>query len=222
MWRVDHLRAGSTTAEPPIWRDSPEAAKDAACTKCGLTKPVEEFPRDKSKRSGRSTQCKVCKQDYLRARRDTPAPRPTAEERFWAKVEKTGTCWLWIGAINKGGYGTFRIDARTMAAHRLSYMWLVQPLIDGLEIDHLCRVRNCVNPAHLEQVTPRVNTLRSGAPAAHNHRKTHCKRGHEFTPENTRLQAGGRRRVCKACEKLKPTPSREAGPGWFDAAVYVA
>jgi len=86
---------------------------------------------------------------------------PSPFERFDAKVQRTATCWLWIGATNQKGYGTFWSgDVRT-GAHRWSYEYHVGPIPVGLEIDHLCRVRHCVNPAHLEAVTHAENLRRA-------------------------------------------------------------
>lgn len=95
------------------------------------------------------------------------APRPkTPEQRFWPKVDKTSTCWLWTGALtlasNKhvGGYGRFRVGAQMRRAHRYAYELLVGPIPAGLDLDHLCNNRRCVNPAHLEPVTRAVNISR--------------------------------------------------------------
>lgn len=122
--------------------------------------------------------------------------------RFESKFEKlVDGCWLWTGSISSVGYGVFhwRVDQRL--AHRLSYWWYVGDIAEGLTLDHLCEVRHCVNPAHLDPVTIGVNTLRSSkAITAINARKTHCKWGHEFTPENTRAQ-GERKRACRACDR---------------------
>lgn len=75
-----------------------------------------------------------------------------------------GSCWLWKGALNHDGYGTFEVqDLPTASAHRWSYRHHVGPLIDDLELDHLCRVRRCVNAWHLEQVTHLVNLERANA-----------------------------------------------------------
>lgn len=85
--------------------------------------------------------------------------------RFWAKVavdNETG-CWLWTAGYRRGGYARFRYagaGSKNGAAHRFSYEKLIGPVSGGLQLDHLCRVRHCVNPAHLEPVTPRENTLR--------------------------------------------------------------
>lgn len=89
-----------------------------------------------------------------------PRPRPTVQERFWTKVVKTDTCWLWTGHLNSKGYGQLNVGKRLPMAHRLSYEWAVGEIPTGLVIDHLCRVRNCVNPDHLEPVTTAVNNAR--------------------------------------------------------------
>ncbi len=94
-------------------------------------------------------------------------PRSTNEERFWALVDKGegAGCWLWRGAISSTGYGSFRkrIDrgiVKTVNSHTFAYQALVGEVPAGKELDHLCRVRACVNPAHLEAVTHRVNAVR--------------------------------------------------------------
>lgn len=119
--------------------------------------------------------------------------------RFWARVrvDESG-CWIYTGALMPTGYGH---SSRNGYAHREAYEAVNGQIAPGLTIDHLCRVRKCVNPAHLEAVTQRENTLRSPiAVAAINARKTHCKRGHEFTPENTYTPRSGAR-ICRACRK---------------------
>jgi hypothetical protein len=130
----------------------------------------------------------------------------TDEERFWPKVSKTPTCWLWQGALYRSGYGAFRYEGQMRVAHRFAYARLVAPIPDGLQLDHLCRVRHCVNPAHLEPVTARVNLLRGEGATAANAAKTRCEQGHELTPENTyvvpptqALPNGGRR--CRTCKR---------------------
>lgn len=82
------------------------------------------------------------------------------ERRFWAKVDKSGGCWVWTGACNSDGYGNFLFEGANWRAHRWSYERLVGPIPDGLVIDHLCCVTRCVNPAHLEPVTHLENVRR--------------------------------------------------------------
>ena len=88
-------------------------------------------------------------------------------------------------------------------AHRIGYEQLVGPIPKGLELDHLCRVRHCVNPDHLEPVTHKENTLRGSCPAAVNARKTHCKRGHPLTDDNIARQSKTNARVCLKCQAVR-------------------
>jgi hypothetical protein len=127
------------------------------------------------------------------------------EVRFWRHVEKTETCWLWTSLLNPFGYPILRnaigSKSRYCFAHRLSYEMHKGLILDGLTIDHLCRVRHCVHPGHLEAVTLGENVLRGESPPAQNVRKTHCVRGHEFTAENTYIRPDGDR-GCRACGAL--------------------
>lgn len=146
------------------------------------------------------------------------------EARFWSKVEKTARCWVWMGAQEKrdhGSYGLLRDRGKRVWAHRLSLKLHGREVPRGLVVDHLCRNTLCVNPAHLEAVTDKVNILRGTSPCAMNAKKTHCKHGHEFTAENTIVRGNGRRcRVCHYadCEARRKrknaqnnTPARDAG-----------
>lgn len=111
------------------------------------------------------------------------------------RIDKTSSpagCWLWTGHINGSGYGT--MGGRSV--HRLVYIELVGPIPDGLQLDHLCRIRNCVNPAHLEPVTAAENVRRGDGPGGRNARKTHCKNGHTLTPENVYIRRGRNCRIC--------------------------
>lgn len=119
--------------------------------------------------------------------------------RFLRHVRKTDSCWLWTAWTDPDGYGYFRDGPRKVGAHRWAYARWVEAIPAHLEIDHLCRVRNCVNPEHLEAVTRRENTLRSESFTAVNARKTHCPRGHAYTPENTYIYR--RSRHCRACNR---------------------
>lgn len=120
------------------------------------------------------------------------------EARFWAKVDKTGSCWVWTGAHNGLGYGTIRWRGKVMRAHRVAYGLLVGEIPAGLTIDHLCRTRDCVNPQHLEAVSQRINTLRGETVTAANIRKVQCPRGHPYDLFNTYYARDGSRE-CKAC-----------------------
>lgn len=117
-----------------------------------------------------------------------------------------GGCWLWTGDMNNTGYGLVRRwkDPIVMA-HRQSYEEHIGPIPEGFQIDHLCRVRTCVNPAHLEPVTGRINRLRGTSPMALNAQKTHCVRGHEFTVANTlrTLTRGTPARICRTCSQRR-------------------
>lgn len=128
----------------------------------------------------------------------------TLEERFWAKVEKSDGCWLWVGAKTASGYGIVWMDRGVRYAHRVAWETQVGPIPSGLQVDHLCRVRACVNPAHLEPVTPRENTLRGESFAAVEARRTHCPQGHPYAGENLIVEQGSRlNRRCLACRRAK-------------------
>lgn len=120
---------------------------------------------------------------------------------FFARViQGEGDCWLWNRGRNQNGYGQFlaRGTRKNVYAHRWAYEALRAEIPEGLVIDHLCRTPSCVNPWHLEPVPPVVNWIRGVAPSAINKKKTHCKRGHEFSPENTMRRSNGARR-CRQC-----------------------
>ena len=131
-------------------------------------------------------------------------------DRFWAKADRSGgdnSCWPWQAFRNEDGYGTFtRHHARPMKAHRLAYEIAVGPIPDGLQIDHLCRNKACINPAHLEPVTQVENMRRR--------RWSHCKWGHPFDEVNTYTSpAGGR--GCRICrhERAEQSNARRRARG---------
>lgn len=125
--------------------------------------------------------------------------------RIWRYIDKRGPdeCWPWTGGLHTAGYGSLSVNRRPAYAHRLMWEMANGPIPVGLMIDHTCRVRSCVNPAHLRAVTPEVNVLyNSAAPSALDARKTHCLRGHEFSVENTRITTKGYR-SCRECERIR-------------------
>ena len=138
-----------------------------------------------------------------------PSPR-SALDRFAEHVALDDNgCWIWIGKCSTRGYGQFRRtpSANYSQAHRWSYETFAGPIPDGLQLDHLCRVRACVNPAHLEPVTCRENLLRSPLTAARiNAARTRCAHGHEFTAGNTYLEptrSGRPVRRCRTCARIR-------------------
>jgi hypothetical protein len=128
---------------------------------------------------------------------------PALAKRFFDKVEMLpGDCWIWKGSVQSHGYGQFRINGRREMAHRFAYKMLLGPIPEGLQLDHLCRVRRCVHPLHLEPVTNRENLLRGDTIPAKLAAKTHCLNGHPFDEENTlRTPNGGRR--CRECARVR-------------------
>lgn len=126
-------------------------------------------------------------------------PDHDIEERFWKRVRKTDACWEWTGAHTGGGYGATYKSGRQVVAHRIAYELLVGPIPEGLQLDHLCRNRGCVNPAHLEPVSQRVNLLRGDTVVARHAAKTHCDAGHPFDLFNTYWWHGARH--CRACRR---------------------
>lgn len=111
-------------------------------------------------------------------------------------------CWEWRGAKSGVGYGLYYRRRTRALVHRVVYEICRGPIPTGLQIDHLCRVRLCVNPAHMEAVTSRTNTMRGLGVTAINARRTHCPQGHEYTPENTYSYGTKSGRHCRTCNNL--------------------
>lgn len=126
-------------------------------------------------------------------------------QRFWRFVEKSDRCWRWMGGgiSSAPGYGRFRAVNSLVQAHRFSYELLVGPIPDGLELDHLCSNRWCVNPAHLEPVTSQQNQHRSRSVSGLNAAKTHCPYGHSYGDESNVWVSASGRRFCRACQRAR-------------------
>lgn len=116
-------------------------------------------------------------------------------------------CWIWEGSISDG-YGQISVGKKTRFVHRIMFELTKGPIPPGLVSDHLCRVRCCVNPDHIELVTNRENVGRGVGATAHAIRTNHCKHGHEFTPENTMKRRRGTKEclMCNRIRNRKPTP----------------
>lgn len=171
------------------------------------------------KNRGNSWECLQCKRDRtnaaraelrkqgltshgeVRSRRFTR----TDEERFFEKVEVTGFCWLWLGAKTERGYANFWQPERKLwcTGHRWVYKHLVDADITSEQhLDHLCRVRHCVNPDHLEAVTNEENIRRGFGMNRKYRERTHCDNGHEFAGENLIIREKGFRR-CRECRNTR-------------------
>lgn len=141
--------------------------------------------------------------------------RVDVEKRVFPKFNiASNGCWEWTGATNKKGYGELKFQFSEgivyLKAHRVFYELFVGEIPEGLEIDHLCRNRKCVNPKHLEPVTTQENIMRGNGLAVLNSRKTCCVNGHPFTPENiirTKWR-NGNGRACRECNRIGGRKSR--------------
>ena len=124
----------------------------------------------------------------------------TVKERllFYSYVDRDTGCWEWTSTKNQKGYPRMKIDKVMCGAHRVSYEMFTGPLIDELEMDHICENRGCINPAHIQQISHGDN-IRNGARWRHK-KDNHCIHGHKYTEENTQIRADGRKR-CATCRR---------------------
>lgn len=185
------------------------------CCKGHEWKPENRYIRT----NGRDGGCKICAKasakewahQHPHARNKWPAGTwrgKTVYDRFWENVLfGPEGCWIWGGYRNDVGYGQLRHCGRTYYAHRFSYELHKGEIPNGLDLDHLCRVRCCVNPDHLEAVTRKEN-LRRGLHISGQAKKTHCTRGHEYSGANLYRRPGGGR-DCKACMRMRAENRRE-------------
>ncbi len=133
---------------------------------------------------------------------------PAEEARFWAKIDKSEGCWMWTGAKQSKGYGQFSAGGRSQSVHRIAYALAYGPIPAGLTIDHLCLVKLCVRPDHLEAVTAKVNNQRAHdngqalpSPLSQlNAAKLFCVNGHPYSPDNTYVTPQGHR-DCRTCKR---------------------
>lgn len=130
--------------------------------------------------------------------------------RLWRRIEMgPNGCWLWTGLQNRNGYGrTTRTNSRdSVMVHRYLFELLVAPIEEGLQLDHLCRVRRCCNPAHVEPVTQRVNLLRGATVTAASAAATQCPSGHPYEGDNLRISPAGHR-YCRTCHRNRQAERR--------------
>jgi hypothetical protein len=137
-----------------------------------------------------------------------PDLTPEQQDKFWAHVVvpyQPSCCWEWTASCDTNGRPQWGcvVDGQrhNFRAHRVAYTLLIGPIPDGMTLDHLCRNIGCLNPDHEEPVPEVINIYRSHGVSAMNRRKTHCKHGHEFSPENTRIRykKGSQYRQCRKC-----------------------
>lgn len=136
---------------------------------------------------------------------------PTMTARFWPKVDKTEGCWTWTAGRDRKGYGRVSNGhgRSPLLAHRVAWTLTHGAIPEGMQLDHLCRNPACVNPAHLEVVDNRENTLRGQGPTAVNARKDTCKRGHSLA--DAYVSKG--MRYCRTCALEKQRLLRTTGRG---------
>ena len=135
--------------------------------------------------------------------KNIPELNPSDLQRFWNNVKKTDNCWVWIAGKNSYGYGQISVNGKMYSTHRVSYTLFNGKIPDGLELDHLCQNKSCVNPEHLEAVTHHENMKRCDLYTNNHQRiKTHCPKGHEYTKGNTYFRKKTNYRKCRICNRI--------------------
>jgi hypothetical protein len=196
-----HLISLGNKLEKPVWDF---CSKGHAMTQDNTSRSFLGYPS-----------CRLCNNINNKKARERKGcnPKVSNEERFHTKYlisdllfYKETPCWEWQGPLI-GGYGMFSIKGKNKMAHRVSYEFFTRIIEQGNVIDHLCRNRCCVNPAHLEQVTQQENVLRGDSPGLAKRRlieKNECSKGHPLSGDNIRIsetKAGGVKRECIICQK---------------------
>lgn len=129
-------------------------------------------------------------------------------EDAWASASRkvavadVDECWIYTGPHTRNGYGKHSVRGRHITPHRAAYEALVGPIASGMQLDHLCRVRDCCNPKHLEPVTCRENLMRGDTTASRRAAQSNCVHGHEFNATNTRIRSDGTR-TCIECSRIR-------------------
>lgn len=167
-------------------RDAALTAREYTCSDCGRSRVLKHPPAGLT--------CRMCAQERgTKAAAAALEAIPVADRIRESVLVTDAGCWEWQGALQLNGYATMSTGGRPKRAHRVSYEAFVGPIPEGLQIDHLCRNRCCVNPEHLEPVTPMENTRRA--------MRTHCVNGHEFDSANTWMHKG--KRYCRECRRQR-------------------
>lgn len=156
------------------------------CGECGVQRTLKH--PTKAGRMCRPCAAKIGSKAAIEAN-----TRPAAQRFMQYVREVESGCWEWVGTLQRNGYSSFYYRGKIVRGHRWSYEHFTAPIPQGKEIDHLCRNRKCVNPAHLEPVTSKENARRA--------MRTHCVNGHAFTPENIYMHDG--KRHCRECRRIR-------------------